>query len=36
MIPVLGRDPELYALEVLVGEGGSSSELLALKDEIQV
>ena len=29
MIPVLGLAPELHALEVLVGEGGSSSELHA-------
>ena len=29
MIPVLGLAPELHALEVLVGEGGSSSELYA-------
>ena len=29
MIPVLGLAPELHALEVLVGEGGLSSELYA-------
>ena len=28
-IPVLGLAPELHAQEVLVGEGGSSSELHA-------
>ena len=35
IIPVLGLAPELHALEVLVLEGGSSSELHA-QDEFQV
>ena len=36
MIPVLGRELELCASEVLGGEGGPASELFALKDEVQV
>ena len=34
-IPVLGLAPELHALEVLVGEGGSSSELYALDEFLE-
>ena len=36
MIPVLVREPELLASEVLVGKGGPVSKLFALKDEVQV
>ena len=35
IIPVLGLAPELHALEVLVGEGGSSSELHALDEFLE-